>query len=172
MIIDDYMLEAYGDNLEALEEAYSGKTKQLLDLEKMIGENRKKYYSTVRVGGSYYSDPDFEKIGDKIAKIFGFKYCDFNLVNDPAPNAFTVPCGFSFTNYTNNVNIKKINRYTYRFHYSTKDMSTVIRVTSGLWSNKEFTDGEVAAIIIHELDTTSSITQIGSLGVILYTWFS
>ena len=151
MIIDDYMLEAYGDNLEALEEAYSGKTKQLLDLEKMIGENRKKYYSTVRVGGSYYSDPDFEKIGDKIAKIFGFKYCDFNLVNDPAPNAFTVPCGFSFTNYTNNVNIKKINRYTYRFHYSTKDMSTVIRVTSGLWSNKEFTDGEVAAIIIHEV---------------------
>lgn len=148
---NDYFLEAFGDDLQVLEEAYKGKTKQLKDLEKMIGENRKKYYDTFKVGGSYYTDPDFEKIGDKIADIFGFKCCDFNLTNDPAPNAFTVPCGFSITNNISGSTIQKIIQDKDNLHYKDKMMSCIIRVTSGAYTNKVFTDAEITALIIHEV---------------------
>ena len=148
---NDYFLEAYGDDLYAIEEAYKGKSKQLLDLEKMIGENRKKYYNTFKVGGSYYTDPDFEKIGDKIASIFGFKYCDFNLVNDPSMNAFTVPCGFSITNNSNGKITQRILTDKDNIKYDRSQISCIIRLTSGLYTNKTFTDGEIMGLIIHEV---------------------
>lgn len=149
-MINDYVLEMGGDiALDIVEEAYRGKSKDLLQLEKMIGENRKKYYGTFKIGGGYYSDKDFIKIGDKIADIFGFKVCDFNLVNDTAPNAFTIPCGYSFTaNQTVQILDNKKDK---PIKYKNKTMSAFIRVTSGLWTNKLFTDEEITAIIIHEV---------------------
>lgn len=145
--IDNITEEA---EFEALAEAFKGKSKPILELEKMIGENRKKYYGTFKVGGGYYTDKDFVKIGDKIAKIFNLKVVDFNLVNDPGMNAFTVPAGFSMaanSNFTNSIVTKK--KETMEFKYD--NLSAVIRVTSGLWTSKEFTDGEVTAIILHEI---------------------
>lgn len=135
---------------EVLAEAYKGKSKPLLELEKMIGENRKKYYGTFKVGGGYYTDKDFEKIGNKIAKIFNFKVVDFNLVNDPAMNAFTVPAGFSVaanSKLTNSIVTKSKDTMYYKYD----NLSAVIRVSSGLWTSREFTDGEITAIIIHEV---------------------
>lgn len=135
---------------EILNEAYKGKSKELLELEKMIGENRKKYYKTFKVGGGYYTDKDFIKIGDKIAKIFNFKVVDFNLVNDPSLNAFTIPAGFSTAANTSLANsIVSSDKDNMKFKH--KNLSSVIRVTSGLWTNKEFTDSEITAIIIHEI---------------------
>lgn len=156
MIMDnfDYLIETSDDfSLDIIEEAYKGKSRDLLNLEKMIGENRKKYYSTFKVGGSYYTDKDFIKIGDKIADIFGFKVCDFNLVNDPAPNAFTVPCGISmrYNNVYTVYNYKELAKNKSNIKFKTADLSMFIRVTSGLWTNKKFTDAEVTAIIIHEV---------------------
>lgn len=142
---EDYLF-GLGD-LDSIQEAYKGKTKGLLQLEKIIGENRKKYIGTFKVGGSYYMDKDFIKIGDKIADIFNFKVCDFNLVNDPAPNAFTIPCGYSFTANGDTLTAKVNKDGTYKY----KDLSTVIRVTSGMWTNPTFTDGEITAIIVHEV---------------------
>lgn len=149
-MINDYILEMGGDlALDIIEEAYRGKSKELLELEKMIGENRKKYYGTFKVGGGYYSDKDFIKIGDKIADIFGFKVCDFNLVNDPAVNAFTVPCGYSMSALSDPQILDL--KGDKPLKYKNKSMSIFIRCTSGLWVNDLFTDEEITGVIVHEI---------------------
>lgn len=149
MIYDDldYLVEDY--NLQqVLDEAYKGKTKALQELEKMIGDNRKKYLGSFKIGGGYYADKDLVKIGDKIASIFNFKVVDFNIVNDPAINAFTVPAGFSMAS-VNMRDLIKTDDKEMKFKNGT--LSAFIRVTSGLWTNPTFTDGEITAIIIHEV---------------------
>lgn len=135
---------------EILAEAYKGKSKQLLELEKMIGENRKKYYGTFKVGGGYYTDKDFVKIGDKIAKIFNFKVVDFNIMNDPTLNACTIPAGFSLA-ISQNIGNAIVTDSKENMYFKYNSLSTVIRVTSGLWTNKTFTDGEITAAILHEV---------------------
>lgn len=149
------MLEFYDDLLAEdgnfiLNEMYKGKTKSLLELEKMIDENRQKYYRNFRVSSSTYTDKDFIKIGNKIAEIFNFKLVDFNLVNDPAPNAFTIPAGFSFAYNASNIT-NKIETDGNELRFKNKSLCAVIRATTGLWFNELFTSGEVTAIILHEV---------------------
>lgn len=147
--IEECLDFAGDDALDIVTETYRGKSKDLLQLEKMIGENRKKYFGTFKIGGGYYTDKDFIKIGDKIADIFGFKVCDFNITNDPAPNAFTIPAGYSFSG-NGVVRILSTDKDK-PIKYKNKMMSLFIRVTSGLWTNDLFTNEEVTAIIIHEV---------------------
>lgn len=135
-----------------LQEAYRGKSKELLELEDMIAKNRERYYSTFRVAKGYYTDKELIKIGDKIADIFGFKLVDFNIQNDPAANAFTLPCGYSTTSVFKLAHGKEhIDLSGNVPKYRDKDFSCMVRVTSGLWSNDYFTNGEVMGIILHEL---------------------
>lgn len=146
MIFEDYFDD--GD-FESIQEAFMGKSKKLLELEKMVGENRKKYYRSFKIA-AYYTDKDFIKIGDKIADIFGFKVCDFNIINDPAPNALTIPAGLSVA-----ANQGKVKEYATNkedvIKFKKNSLSCFVRVTSGMWSNPVFTDGEVVAVIVHEI---------------------
>ena len=146
------LLEA-DDNLDlmALDEAYKGKSKATQQLEQMIAKSRAKYRGTFKVGGGYYNDPDFVAIGDKLAKIFSFRLVDFNLINDPMPNAFCIPCGFSFTANDGHGLIKIDTKSGETLKFKSKDLCSVIRVTSGLWTNPTFTDAEVTAMVLHEM---------------------
>ena len=59
MSFEDY----FDGDFDSIQEAFMGKSKKLLELEKMVGENRKKYYRTFKIA-AYYTDKDFIKIGD------------------------------------------------------------------------------------------------------------
>lgn len=116
----------------------------------MIGENRKKYYGS-KLTKDIFTDKDFITIGDKIADIFGFKLCDFGLENATAPNAYTVPCGNSIKLILKRNRNLALDNDTGELSFDKKTLSTVIRVTTGLYCNEVFTDAEVTAIILHEI---------------------
>ena len=136
---------------KSIHEAFYGKSKRMLEIEKQIGKARVPYLGK-KIIYDFYGDPEIEKVGAMLADIFGFEYIDFNLTNDVAPNAYTycigrgVLSGFS----VNPSDIKKT-KEGLKVKGEMKGLSLYIRVTSGLWTNEDLSDGEILAIILHEV---------------------
>ena len=93
-----------------------------------------------------------------LADYFGFDYVDFNLSNSVKTNAYTMPIGrgilSGFTvNYQNFKNVLKRDKEGLHVKNGTDlaGLSLYVRVTTGLWNNPEVTDGEILAIVLHEI---------------------
>lgn len=153
LLDEDYL---YPDNVLAVvpvQEKFAGKGK-VLQLERQISKARKKYKIENGPGSglatSFYGDREIQKVGEMIADIFNFKIVDFMLYNDPQPNAYTYPAGYSLDRNFNFAadQLEDVSK-GYRFKHKT--LSTVIRVSTGLWVNSNFTDAEITAIVLHEV---------------------
>ena len=142
----------------SINEAYYGKNKKLLDIEKQIGRARSKYIGDKRTASNFYNDKEIEKVGVMLSNYFGFDYVDFNLSNSVTANAYTMPIGrgilSGFTvNYQNFKNVLKRDKEGLHVKNGTDlaGLSLYVRVTTGLWNNPDITNAEVLAIILHEI---------------------
>ena len=81
-------------------EAYFGKTKDLLEIENLIQDLRDKYgtgrdVSTLNIGfGEVESDPLWKKIQNLFCDEFGFTSCYMTMTRTVSPNAWTYPISF------------------------------------------------------------------------------
>ena len=153
------------DNM-VLNEAYFGKTKGVLKIEKALGALRRKYM------GQYFSkdinlDPGIDDVCRAIEDAFGFGLVQFEVCIVAGINAFTMPIGTSVdARGSKYMEVDTTNGYRYN---KQANFAALLYITSGLFLNEAFTDAEITAIMLHEIGhnfTTSAIDYNGNLNVL------
>ena len=149
-----------------LNEAYFGKTKGVLKIEKAIGALRNKYME------QYFSKdinlaPGIDDICRAIEDAFGFGLVQFEVCIEAGINAFTMPIGTSVdARGSKYMEVDTANGYRYN---KQANFAALLYITSGLFLNEAFTDAEITAIMLHEIGhnfTTSAIDYNGNLNVL------
>ena len=137
------------DTDHILNEVYFGKSKELLKIEKLLDEYRKKYMGMYTLIGS---QANTDKLLIKINRLFEeqFGFADFALfVIDMADmNAFTFSINSRFD--VNATSKKLVNAKSFKFN---KDSGYAVLtcIFAGLIFNPTFTTEEVLGIILHEI---------------------
>lgn len=140
-------------NIVPVQERFYGTSKDILKIEKAIGEYRKKYlpkalddiFTNPKILKGCFTDPKLFNIANSIKEAFGFKAVSLKIEPDNFPNAFTslIPCqsGKNVIDYSSgHPKFKK-----------EAEISCVITIKTPAIFNPEVTDAEVTAILLHEI---------------------
>lgn len=127
-------------------EAYIGKTKDILAMEKAIGNIRKD-----NNGSIYFSNVDTSEFNRLAEKVFGFRTYALQVYPSNVYNAYTIPIDVKLD--MNSLNTKKNslcdkNGFKYK---KEAGYCCITSISSGLFFSDEFSDGEIMAIILHEI---------------------
>ena len=137
------------EHVNFVNEAYFGKTPQLLELENAIGELRESY-SFMR---DYTATPEIKRIEDAVIAQFNMEYFSLNIIPQNIPNAFTYPIGTRF----DIVKSDRLSDYVIadqKNGYKFKKGNGFVIITAiygGVLANPNFTNAEVVAILLHEI---------------------
>lgn len=139
--------------MEIINEAYFGKTKDVLAIEKAISGFRKKYlhkndWDRYEMDEKINMDPDIHKINKAFEDAFGFAVCDFCVGFEVRYNAFTLPISNNFDVDDRKALIRTPTGYKFD---KKADFAILIRCWYGLFASTKFTDAEITAILLHEV---------------------
>ena len=137
------------ENTSSLNEAYFGKTPEILKAEEQLDKFRNKYMGTYVLAANVNSDPDLIAFDRMIEKIFGFGCFTLKTINIPIANGFTYPVDYRFDAARDGRDLiadKKGFRFKKRFDYS-----IIMYSYSGIIFNPDFTTGEIMAMALHEI---------------------
>ena len=135
-------------NIEPLKEVYFGKNKNILEMEKCISEIRK---GINRISyGDVYINPSLVKLNRLIEEEFGFKNVSVMIESAHYYNAYTYPVSNAIDtgNEWDKFYIKSNSGYRWK---KEAQFSTIIVLFTGILGDPKFTDGEVTAIMLHEI---------------------
>lgn len=140
-------------NIVPVQERYYGVSKDILKIEKAIGEYRKKYlpetlddiFIKPKILKGCFTDPKLFNIANSIKDAFGFKAVSLKIEPAKQANAFTIPL---FCNA-----VKDAIDYSAGHPRFKKEveMSCVITICTPLIFNPDMTDAEVTALLLHEI---------------------
>ena len=144
-------------------EMYFGKTKDIMELEQMIHNLREKYAvaSSQITNYNRFSDISRDKalleIGNKISEIWGFAECSVNVYFSEYPNAYTYPVTYSMDVEPEKMIVKGANGYKYS---KQSNFYTMFYISSAMICNKDYTDGEIMAVLLHEIGHSFSAANL------------
>lgn len=126
-------------------EVYIGRTPEIQEMFGLFCESRE-LYRRHKVTAARKKLSEMEPI---IEDFFGFGTFCLDLENDPEINAFTYPVGISLdVDPTEKLYTSDSKGY----HFDKKAyLAAISRITTGLFGNDNFTDGEVFAALLHEI---------------------
>ena len=141
----DFLLE----NDDILNELYVGETPFIKKLLDEVSKARAPYVGKHKkpINGN----KDFIKIGDMIAKEFGFHAVTFSVPFDTSMNAFTYPITMAMDKSVTGTKPKFFKDHGLKYDESTSKLCILVAVTAGVWFNEKITDREVVAAILHEI---------------------
>lgn len=136
--------------ISAINEAFVGKSSTLLEIENAIGELRNSK-------NGYYSDinrsKEVLKINRLFEKQFGCKLFVLKIYKSDVPNGYTEPFALNLE-IAKSVDLTKIVEATaadgYRFKQP-NEFCIIVNMAFGLFNNPNYTNGEIVAIILHEV---------------------
>ena len=141
--------QSLNEHVQYVNEAYFGKTVNLVKLEKCIGELRQDY-SFKR---DYTATPEIKRIEDCIKAQFNFDHVSLNIIPQNIPNAFTYTLGTRFDIIKEDKLRKTViadQKNGYRFR-DNNGFVLIVAIYGGVLVNKNFTDAEIVAILLHEI---------------------
>lgn len=145
----EFLKSNYNDRV--IEEVYFGETKDIQELLTILHEFRQKYinkknFAMIFPGSN--SDPKLMELSEKLEDMFGFYAVDLNIINADYMNAITYPVIYTVGCKPEDHIISTNNGF--KFDDKLK-LVTQISYTSNVILNKDFTDREVLAILLHEV---------------------
>lgn len=138
----------YRDNY-IVNEAFVGKTKTLLEIEEQIGRVRENlgFYKNIN------QSKEVLQLNRLIEKQFGVDVCAFKIYNSNIANAYTCVIGKRFDvaeNYKMSEMVIADKQNGYRFKPG-NNFCLLVNVAYGLITDTQYTDGEILAVILHEI---------------------
>ena len=136
-------------NSQAVNEAYFGKTSEILAIEQQLHIFRNKYMGSYVLNTGVNSDPDLIKFDRMMEDYFGFGCFTMKIINEPLVNGMTCPVDYRFDvnrSADDLIATKKGFKFKKEFDYS-----LLMYTYSGVIFNDEFEDGEIMALILHEV---------------------
>lgn len=133
----------------ALNEVYFGKTSEILAIEAKLHDFREKYMEQYIFNTTMHNDKLLLELEDMIADYFGMKTFTLYIVNNITINGFTLAITTDPT-YMNrkDVCVKNNNGIKFNKKYG---FSVFVCTFSAILLNPGFTDGEIMALILHEI---------------------
>lgn len=140
---------------EILSEAYFGKSKNIQAIETQLGIFRNKYKGANTYFGNYSENPELQKLNRLFEKAFGFHCFSINIIRQQLANAYTIPISVKWDtgNTFNPAKLKSLAVVDSTGLKYKKDNNLVVicNITAGIMFSDIYTDGEVLAIILHEI---------------------
>lgn len=163
----------YNDNfLMPINEAYFGKTQEVKDIIKQIGIIRTEElgvepnnkFKRGRYAPTANTNPEMIKLNRMLEKMFGFKCCAVVIDQMAAPNACTLPVSMQMKSMIHNP-AKMVEKTKNGYRYKDEAKYCLwINISSGLFTDGEYTDAEIAAIMFHEIGHNFAASFDGQLG--------
>lgn len=145
----DYIQESsnnYKGYQTPFNEVYFGKNKYLTDAEKLLGQARQAYkYNQSKINFSR----EIIAFNRLIEKAFDFEAFSLNIDHSGALNAYTYPLGVVI-DAPNMKEISADNKQGFKMT-DIRGSTIVVYINAGLLFSDVFTDGEIMAIIMHEI---------------------
>ena len=132
-----------------LNEAYFGKTETLLEIEKQIGVIR----SSIKKFTDINRSKEVLALNRLFEKQFGMEVFSLHIEQENTINAYTIPVAVNFDIAFNEILSRKVEasqKTGYRFKNG-NNLCIICNIYMGLLCNKNFTDAEILAVILHEL---------------------
>lgn len=148
-IYGNNILHSYKYKLSYLNEAFVGKTETLLEMEKQIGIIR----SSISRSQDINKLPVVQKLNRLFEKQFGMEVFALHVDKNDTINAYTCPVATRFDIAFKEVLYRKVTASKtegYRFKEG-NNLCIICAIYWGLLMSPEFTNGEILAIILHEL---------------------
>ena len=153
------------EQVEAINEAYFGKTKEVYAIETALHNLRAPYITKKdNFGGQFLNldtytpklqlDPNKRKLEKAIMNAFGFSDANILIENSGANNAATLPSSMSIDLGSDKLfkSAKKASSKANGFKFSKEDDVIFMMVLyTGMLVNPDYTDAELTAIILHEI---------------------
>lgn len=136
----------------ALKEVYFGKSKNLLECEKLIAELKVEYDNKYMYGGQIECDNRIKILSNKLAQEFGLKKFILEFESMPVGNACTPPLSWGIDcmpacRMKANLIVDKSG---FKYRPEAGYILDMVMYT-GLFCNPDMTAGEVLAVILHEI---------------------
>ena len=147
------------EQVQPINEAYFGKTKEILAIEKAVHDLRTPYLSDELININMYTpkinqDPNKKKLQNAIKNAFGFSDVGLSIAAKKDFNACTMSASGLLDVDVDKLisSAKKVSSKEKGFKYDPKDgVILVMSINSGLFLDSNCSDGEVMAIILHEI---------------------
>lgn len=142
------------ESLQAIQEVYVGATKDILELENLIGNIRRDYeveqgqLKNFNLFSSVVRDKRWLDVQNKMCDIWGFADCSVNVYLSEYSNAYTYPVTYSMDVEPEKMIVRGPNGYKYS---KISNFYTMFYISSALLCNKEYSDKEVMAVLLHEV---------------------
>lgn len=139
--------------MEVLQEVYFGRG-PIIPLQNQLNLIREKL-ADKPVTTTTNIDPDILKFNRLVEKVFGFNSFALYIQPNHLPNAYAIPVDTYFTDVEKMKIRSSLTANPNGFKYNSKTMgvkvSLIVAVHIGLLENKEFTNEEIMATILHEI---------------------
>ena len=161
------MQEIFNEELQALQEMFFGKLPGLIQIEEYFDKLKRRYErENVLTSGSAYRelvrDPILQKIGDLIARMFGFKEVAVTIARNPHFNAYTIPFvvdsnGNSYdlndrrVSYKHLVGAVTVNNSGFMFNKKKFPANLLICLNLGCLFKTPISTSEMMAVLLHEI---------------------
>ena len=133
-----------------LNELYVGETPFVKKFIETLSDARKPY-----VGKPFKpvtgNSKDIIKLGDMLAKEFGFYSIALYIMPDSSMNACTVPVTLQLDKSISKTKPNFVKQTGFKYDPALSQLSIMVMVTAGTWFSEKLTDREVAAAIFHEI---------------------
>lgn len=148
-----------------INEAYIGKTKDILAMEKALHNIRADH-----MGDVYFANVDTSEFNRLAEKVFGFKTFALQVFPSNVYNAYTVPIDVKLD--MNSLNTKKNSLCDKKgFKYKKEaGYCCITSISSGLIFSYDFSDAEIMAIILHEIGHNFASVVDKGIGVDQFTF--
>lgn len=136
-----------------LYEVYFGKQPELRKIESLIGKARNKFMGSNYIGGAKINSlKEITDINKALEDFFGFEIFALTIIPSNIMNAMTMPLSMAI-DIAPQYRLKKnliADSSGFKFNKEAKYCCTVF-IYSGLLLNKDFSDAEILALILHEI---------------------
>ena len=152
------------EQVQPINEAYFGKTKEVYAIEKAIHDFRFPYLQKAGETSQFLnidtyspkmnSDPNKKKLEKAISNCFGFSEASIDIIQSAQNNAATMPSSFSVDLGSDKLyrSAKKSSSKKTGFKFDKNDgIIFMMQIYAGMFLNKNFTDAELTAILLHEI---------------------
>lgn len=151
-------------DLHSINEAYFGKAPKLIEIERNIKAIRSKFGTSgnsliggAGIGGAVEQSVEWKRIRTLIEEQFGFYSVSLVLLRNAQLNACTYPITWTWDGSVESHKYLIVKKDGMRYTKEAK-FCTIICITEGLLFDKEFTEGEIVGVLLHEIghnfDTT------------------
>lgn len=151
-----------------INEAYIGKTGPLLEIERQIGRLRAKYMGKTFGADEVNDDIELIKLNRMFEKFTGFNPFCLGVTTENVFNAYTFPVGSKLDIPVDLSKDIKVSSKEFKMDPK-KEYCLITFIYSGLLFSDKFTDGEILAVILHEIGHNFAggvIPQLGFLDLI------